>query len=241
MAMQRAIEEVRKSKGEGRLLLGGVLAQKPKEKAASRQPITREDVLLAAPQPNQPISNEQMGYGGGLMGLSNNFLPSYAIPWWSVVGAPSLPQVVVPPHYRQLPVVPPSHITGPTSAGSRSPAKLCKYPAKPYVIYDPLPNDILLGRGKPIQYRPANVRFRKMLDSHIEKYGKGENDGKVFSPAYVVHFVKEDGGRFLKELKDGGWVEVDEATAQAKVSHRFRARRRVFQEATTLKKDKSTA
>jgi hypothetical protein len=236
MAMQRAIEEVRKSKGEGRLLLGGVLAQKPKEKAASRQPITREDVLLAAPQPNQPNSNEQMGYGGGLMGLSNNFLPSYAIPWWSVVGAPSLPQVMVPPHYRQLPVVPPLHITGPTSAGSRSPAKLCKYPAKPYVIYDPLPNDILLGRGKPIQYRPANVRFRKMLDSHIEKYGKGENGG---DSAYIVHLVKQDGGRFLKELEvGGGWVEVDEDTAKAKVSQAFRSRRQVFQ--ATFKKDKST-
>jgi hypothetical protein len=97
----------------------------------------------------------------------------------------------------------------------------------------------LLGRGKPIQYRPANVRFRKMLDSHIEKFGNGRNGGNVFSPTYIVHLVKEDGGRFLKELEDGGWVEVDEATAQAKVSQAFRSRRQVFQ--ATLKKDTSTA
>jgi hypothetical protein len=125
--------------------------------------------------------------------------------------------------------------TGPASATSR--------PAKPYVICDPLPNDILLGRGKPIQYRPANVRFRKMLDSHIEKYGKGENGGRAVFSTYITHLVKEEGGRFIKQQEDGGgWVEVDEATARAKVSQAFRTRIRVFQEAaTTLKKDKSTA
>jgi hypothetical protein len=228
IAMQRAIEAT-KSKRNGSLCVP------QKEKAASLQPITKEDVFVAAPQPQH--LNDPTGYTT-LMGFSNNFgfLPSPSFPnpfWWSAVGAPSLPSVV--PTQRQLPVVPPSHITGPTSA-SRSPAKFCKSPAKPYVISDPLPNDILLGRGKPIQFRPANVRFRKMLDSHIEKYGKGENGG---ASAYIVHLVKEDGGRFLKELEDGGWVEVDEATAQAKVSQAFRTRRQVFQ--ATLNKDKSTA
>jgi hypothetical protein len=233
MAMQRAIEGT-KSKRKGPLCVP--------QKALSRQSITREDVFVTGPQPNQPNQpniNEPTGYGGGLIGFSNNFLPSFANSWWSGVGAPSLPQVMVPP-YRQLPVVPPSHITGPTSASSRSASKFCIYPAKPwYVISDPLPSDILLGRGKPIQYRPANVRFRKMLDSHIEKFGNGRNGGKVFSPVHIVHILKEDGGRFLKELEDGGWVEVDEATAQAKVSQAFRTRRQVFQ--ATLNKDKSTA
>jgi hypothetical protein len=234
MAMQRA-SEVTKSKRKGPLCV----PQTAKKMALSRRPITREDIFVTAPPPNQPNANEPTGYAGGLMGFSNHFLPSFAaIPWWSGARAPSLPQVVVPQH-RQLPLVPPTHTSGPTSA-SRSPAKVCKSPAKPYVISDPLPNDILLGRGKPIQYRPANVRFRKMLDSHIEKFGNGRNGGNVFSPTYIVHLVKEDGGRFLKELEDGGWVEVDEATAQAKVSQAFRTRRQVFQ-ATSLKKDKRTA
>jgi hypothetical protein len=233
MAIQRAIE-AKNSKGEGPLGVAQKATEKPQ--AASRQPITKEDVFVAAPQPQH--LDDPTGYGGGLMGFSNNFgfLPSPSFPnpfWGSVVGAPSLPSVV--PTQRQLPVVPPSHITGPTSA-SRPPAKFCKSPAKPYVICDPLPNDILFGRGKPIQYRPANVRFRKMLDSHIEKYGKGENGG---DSAYIVHLVKQDGGRFLKELEvGGGWVEVDEDTAKAKVSQAFRSRRQVFQ--ATFKKDKST-
>jgi hypothetical protein len=107
------------------------------------------------------------------------------------------------------------------------------------VIYDPWPNDILLGRGKPIQERPGNVRFREILDKHIEKYDKGERGAKSTVTAYIVHLVKEEGGRFLKELEDGGWAEVDEATARAKVDHAFRTRRKAFQ--ATFKKDKSTA
>jgi hypothetical protein len=106
------------------------------------------------------------------------------------------------------------------------------------VIRDPLQNDILLGRGKPIQERLGNVRFREMLDKHIDKYDRGEKGAKYYT-AYLVHLVKEGGGRFLMELEDGGWVEVDEATAREKVSRAFRTRRKVLQ--ATLKKDKSTA
>jgi hypothetical protein len=172
MAMQRAIEAT-KSKRTGPLLPVAKKAKKnPEEKALSRQPITKDDVLLPAPQPN---INEPTGYEGGLMSFSNNFdflstLPSLANPWWSAVGAPNLPPVM-PPH-RQLPVYPAPHITGPTSA-SLPPAKFCKSPAKPYVICDPLPNDILLGRGKPIQGRPANVRFLEMIEKDMDKYEKG--------------------------------------------------------------------
>jgi hypothetical protein len=107
------------------------------------------------------------------------------------------------------------------------------------VIYDPLPNDVLLGRGKPIQERPGNVRFRDMLDKHMGKYEQGKKGGKSKVSAYIVRIVKDGGGRFLKELEDGEWVEVDEATALEKVSHAFRGRRGVFRAA--LKKGKITA
>jgi hypothetical protein len=234
LVMQRAIE-AKKYKGKGPLRVVQKAKEKPKEKA---------HVFVAAPQPNQPKINEPTGDGGEFMGFSSCFSnvgflprPSSANPWWSVIGAPNFLQA--PPPQRQLPVLPQTHITGPTSANG-SPSKFCKSPAKPYdVIYDPLPNDILLGRGKPIQDRPANVRFREMLDKNSEKYAKGGNGGKAMVSTYMVHIVKEEGGRFLKELEDGGWVEVDEATAKAKVSQTFRTRRQVFQ-ATPLKKDKNT-
>jgi hypothetical protein len=222
VSTQRAIE-VTKSKGKGPIGVAEKAKKKPEEKARSRQPITKEDDFVAAPQPDL---NEPNWYGR-LMSFSDIGdlpQPSFANPWWGAVGAPNLPLVMLPPPERQLPVVPRTHIIGPTSA-SRPPAKLlCKSPAKLYVIYDPLPNDILLGRGKPVQNRPGNVRFREMLDKHFGKY----------DTAYIVHLVKEEGGRFLKELEDGGWVEVDEATARAKVNNAFRALRK-------LKKNKRTA
>jgi hypothetical protein len=107
------------------------------------------------------------------------------------------------------------------------------------VIYDPLQNDILFGRGKPIQERIGNVRFREMLDKHIGKYDLDDKGASAKVAACIAHLVKEEGGRFLKELKDGGWFEVDEATARAKISHAFRTRRKAFQ--ATHKKDKSAA
>jgi hypothetical protein len=57
--------------------------------------------------------------------------------------------------------------------------RLFKDLAKPHVIVNPCPNNILLGRREPIQGRPANVRFREMLDKDMDKYydkgGKGAN------------------------------------------------------------------
>jgi hypothetical protein len=234
MAMQRAIEAT-KSEGKGPLGVAQKAKKKPREKARSRQSIIKEDVFVAAPQPGL---NEPTGYGG-LMGFSNFGSlprPSFANPWWSVVGAPNLPSVV--PLQMQLPVVPQSHVTEPTSASRDPPAKFWESPAKPYVIYDPLQNNVLLGRGKPVQQRPGNVRFREMLDKHMGKYNDRGEKGAKFT-AHILHLVKEGGGRFLMELEDGGWVEVDEATAREKVSRAFRTRRKVLQ--ATLKKDKSTA
>jgi hypothetical protein len=243
MTIQRAIEAA-KSKGKKPLHI----AQKAKEKARSRQSIIREDVFVAAPQPNL---NEPMGYGG-LVGVLPQL--TFTNPWWSVVGAPNLPSEV--PLQRQLPVVPQSYIIGPTGASrppvkfwessakpcviaSRPPVKFWESPPNPYVIDDPLQNDILFGRGKPIQERIGNVRFREMLDKHIGKSDSDEKSASAKVSACIVRLVKKEGGRFLKELNDGGWFEVDEATARAKVSHAFRTRRKAFQ--ATLKTDKSAA
>jgi hypothetical protein len=237
--MQRAIEATNKSKswkGPPRVAQKG--KKTPEEKAGSRQSTIKEDAFAAVPQPDL---NEPTGYGASFMNFGNfGFLPlpSFANPLWSLVGAPNFLPVVVPYSQRKLStVVPQSHIlVGPTKSANRPPAKFCESPAKPFsVIYDPLPNDILLGRGKPTQDRPGNVRFREMIDKHVDEYDKDKNGAKVT----VLRILKEEGGRFLKELEVGGWAEVDEAAARAKVSHAFRTRRPAYQ--ATLKKDKRTA
>jgi hypothetical protein len=221
LAMQQSIEAT-KSKSKGPALCVAQKAhKKPMEKNRSRRPIINADYgcVLAAPQPDF------------------NFLPrpNCANPWWNVVGAANVPSAVLPTERQHSMTPPSSHITEPSSA-SRPLAKICEFPAKPYVIDDPWPNDVLFGRGKPIQDRPGNARFREMIDKHIDKYEQNEKGAKAIASAYIVRIVKEEGGRFLKEWGHGGWVEVDEATARAKVGHTFRARRGGFQQATLKKK-----
>jgi hypothetical protein len=243
VATQRAIEAIM-SKGKGPLCVPQKTAQNQEEKVRS----IRGDVFVAAPQPDL---TEPTGYAR-LMNFSNF---GFSSPWRrSVVGSPNLLARAAPQSH--LPVVPQLYVTAPTSVNrshlpgvpqlystaptsvSRSQANFRESPAKAFVIYDPLPNDILLGRGKPIQQRPGNIRYREMIDKHMDKYEEG-NSAKYAITAYIVHLLKEEGGRFLKEVEDGGWVEVDEATARLKISHAFRTRRKVLQ--ATLKKGKNTA
>jgi hypothetical protein len=234
VATQRAIEATTSKVGKGQLCVEQKTPQKPQEKTSSKQPIIKEDVFVASA--THPDLNESTGYAS-LMTFSKLGFPN---PWWGVVGAPNL-LPMVPPRQSQLPVVPQSHsITAPT-IGNQSQAKFCEeYPAKPYVLCDPLPDDILLGRGKPTQQRPGNVRYREMVEKYMDEYEEGNRGVKYAVTAYVVHLLKEEGSRFLKELEDGGWVEVDEATARLKTSHAFRTRRKVLQ-AALVKKGKTTA
>jgi hypothetical protein len=85
---------------------------------------------------------------------------------------------------------------------SRPPAEFCESPAKPWAIYDPLPNDMLLGRGIPIEQRPRNLLFRK-IDMHKDKCIQGKRNFKHALAACIAHFMKQEGGQFLKELEDG--------------------------------------
>jgi hypothetical protein len=228
VATQRAIEATT-SKGKGPLGVAQKTTQKPEEKASSKQPIIKEDVFVAPA--TQPDLNEPTGYAS-LMTFSK-----FPNPWWSVVGAPNLFPMVPP--QSQLPVVPQSHVTAPTRV-NQSQAKFCEEsPAKPYVLCDPLPDDVLLGRGKPIQQRPGNIRYREMVEKNMDRHEEGNRDAKYAVVASVVHLLKEEGSRFVKETEDGGGVEVDEATARWKISHTFRSRRKALH--ATLRKGKRTS
>jgi hypothetical protein len=231
VAMQRAIEATTSKEGKGPLCVEQNTTQKPQEKASSKQPIIKEDVFVApAPQPDP----HEPTVCARLMTFSKLGFPN---PWWSVVGAPNL--LPMAPPRSQLLVAPQSHSITTLTSVSRSQAKFCEPPTKPYVIYDPLPNDILLGRGCTIQQRPGNVRYRKMIEKHMGKYDEVDKDAKYALTTYIAYLLKEEGGRFLKKLEGGGWVRIDEATARLKISHAFRSQRKALH--TTLKKRTSTA
>jgi hypothetical protein len=87
----------------------------------------------------------------------------------------------------------------------------------------PLARDVLLGRGRPFQDFPGNLRLASIIDLHRERFQLGIYGEKLVICTEVVHIVKVSGGRFLKrnESKDG-WEEVGDIIANEKVSHSFR-------------------
>lgn len=84
--------------------------------------------------------------------------------------------------------------------------------------------DVLLGRGKPLQKHPGNLRYHNIVDSYHGEYEKLQKMEKTNFSKMIVEQFKCGGNRFMKQ-DDGGWVEVDDETARSKVSHTFRNHR----------------
>eukprot|EP00934_Nitzschia_sp_Nitz4_P002590 Nitzschia sp. Nitz4//scaffold29_size155292//59278//61341//NITZ4_002653-RA/size155292-processed-gene-0.13-mRNA-1//1//CDS//3329546433//2580//frame0 len=106
-------------------------------------------------------------------------------------------------------------------------AKDCKYgkdePVSNKVVV-PAKMDVLLGRGKPLQKHPGNLRYHYIIESYHPQYDVAQKLEKTNLSKAIVEEVKGYGGRFLKQ-SDAGWVEVDDETARYKVSHTFRNHR----------------
>ena len=132
-----------------------------------------------------------------------------------------------------------------------------KSPTRTYspndIITQPTSNDILFGRGKPMRNHPGNVRFRNLLEAHLDKYNRAPKFEKGMIAKRLVQTLTETGSRFLKpkpgsatpitnesiknislpsaivrtpsSLPAPEWVMVDEKTAETKVSQYFRSRR----------------
>jgi len=89
-----------------------------------------------------------------------------------------------------------------------------------------LPNslDVLLGRGKPLQRHPGNIRYHHIVDSFHGQYEKAQKLEKTTLSKLIVEKIKNTGGRFMKQ-DEIGWVEIDDEAARYKVSHTFRNHR----------------
>jgi hypothetical protein len=94
----------------------------------------------------------------------------------------------------------------------------------------PSSNDVLLGRGKPFQEYPGNLRLAILVDRYREKYMDAGRCDKAIISQHLVYQIKKADGRFLKKLtSDGPWVEVSDEVARDKVGHGFRTKpRKIF-------------
>jgi hypothetical protein len=100
-------------------------------------------------------------------------------------------------------------------------------------ILRPKPNDILLGRGKPIQDHSGNIRLRKLVDFHRARYLKARREVKSIIAEEIVQSIKdvekgdgENASRFLRRFEEEYWIEVSDDIARDKVSHALRSKTR---------------
>lgn len=95
------------------------------------------------------------------------------------------------------------------------------------------PNDVLCGRGIPIQNYHGNIRLHRIVDSFRDEYLATSRRDKPDLIRRIVAKVKEGGARFLKRKstvensRQDHWEEMDDSYAYEKVSHALRCRRYV--------------
>ncbi|CAJ1938862.1 unnamed protein product [Cylindrotheca closterium] len=85
--------------------------------------------------------------------------------------------------------------------------------------------DILLGRGKPIQNHSGNVCFREYLKQFSIEYNEAPRHLRRTVRLKIREDLKRRGIRFLQE-KDGRWVECSVAEAEKTIGQAFRNQRK---------------
>lgn len=108
-----------------------------------------------------------------------------------------------------------------------SPGQLVEHPQR---------NDVLLGRGRPLQRHPGNVRFHQIVDRYRNIYVNAKKHEKLLVSRRVVSEVstpssEAPGGRFLRKVESGRyWEEVSTETVLEKTSHALRGRPKIGRE-----------
>lgn len=84
--------------------------------------------------------------------------------------------------------------------------------------------DVLLGRGRPYQKFPGNLRLSNMIDARQGEYQAATQQlEKTAISNDILVAIKGMGARLLKRSNCGQyWVEVSDLVARDKVSHGFR-------------------
>ena len=94
------------------------------------------------------------------------------------------------------------------------------------IIYHPQPKDVLVGRGRPYQEYPGNIRYGTVIDSYLDEYYKQtDRFAKTCISMQIVKQVKGYGGRFLdRDISSGTWRVIEDLAAREKTAIGFRSR-----------------
>jgi hypothetical protein len=91
-------------------------------------------------------------------------------------------------------------------------------------IQQPLPIDILLGRGSKINQHTGNTGFRDVVQAYRTGYHRLHKGDKMQLAQNLVNYVRQCGGRFLKKAAkdDTVWYECGDDQACKKCSQALR-------------------
>ena len=120
---------------------------------------------------------------------------------------------------------------GASTIGGMCPPGAARVPAQQRQIGIIRPNtqDILLGRGKPIQEHPGNEAMRALVEEHKERYNQLPRDRRGLVANELIRQLQEErGARFLKrdEFYSSGWIVASESEAYEKICHSLRSKPR---------------
>ena len=100
-------------------------------------------------------------------------------------------------------------------------------------LQDTTEQDVLLGRGRPLQKHAGNLKLRQLISDRMEEYERSNKHKKTEIAETIVQRIYQDGGRFLKQADHNKtlWEEVDDEPARLKVSYTFRTMRKMNKKA----------
>jgi hypothetical protein len=98
------------------------------------------------------------------------------------------------------------------------------------IILIPSPMDVLMGKGRQPKSRPGALRMHYLLAENMDAYESTNHKfEKTLIAEKILMEMKVLGCRFLAG-HGGSYVEIDDATARAKIAHGFRNIRRIKKE-----------
>ena len=78
-------------------------------------------------------------------------------------------------------------------------------------------NDVLMGKGKPINRSSGNMMLHEIVDSRLDQYHQGSRKEKHQVLQAIYDCVLERNGRFLSKEEHGVWLAVDFDAARDKI------------------------
>lgn len=89
-------------------------------------------------------------------------------------------------------------------------------------IYFLTDHDVLCGRGAPNIHHPGNQYFRSLVKARQQEYGRARRQDKCIVVRSILNDIESRGGRFMREMSSGEWVDVHDAIAYEKACQALR-------------------